>query len=231
MEELKGAMLYIVGTPIGNLEDITYRAVDILKSVNVIFAEDTRVTIKLLSRYKINKKMISCNAVTENKKIRLLLDYLAKGDSVAFVSDAGTPGLSDPGSLLVAAAFREGYKVCPIPGVSSFNTIVSVNPFKDKSVLFEGFLPNKGLKRFKRIAELYKRGDAFVLLESGHRLLKLLVEISSVSLDAKILIGREMTKIYEEYQIGKPLELKNYFESSKEKIKGEFTILVSRSCS
>ncbi|QFI14547.1 16S rRNA (cytidine(1402)-2'-O)-methyltransferase [Borrelia maritima] len=222
------AMLYIVGTPIGNLEDITYRAVNVLKSVNVIFAEDTRVTSKLLFRYKINQKMISCNAVTENNRVSLLLDYLAKGDSVAFVSDAGTPGLSDPGSLLVAAVFREGYKVCPIPGASSFNTIVSVNPFRDKAVLFEGFLPNKGLKRFKRITELYERGDAFVLLESGHRLLKLLVEISSVNLDAKILIGREMTKIYEEYRIGKPLELKNYFESNKEKIKGEFTILVSR---
>ncbi|WKC84402.1 16S rRNA (cytidine(1402)-2'-O)-methyltransferase [Borrelia sp. CA_690] len=221
-------MLYIVGTPIGNLEDITYRAVNVLKSVNVIFAEDTRVTSKLLFRYKINQKMISCNAVTENNRVSLLLDYLAKGDSVAFVSDAGTPGLSDPGSLLVAAVFREGYKVCPIPGASSFNTIVSVNPFRDKAVLFEGFLPNKGLKRFKRITELYERGDAFVLLESGHRLLKLLVEISSVNLDAKILIGREMTKIYEEYRIGKPLELKNYFESNKEKIKGEFTILVSR---
>ncbi len=147
------------------------------------------------------------------------MDYLAKGDSVAFVSDAGTPGLSDPGSLLVAAAFREGYKVCPIPGVSSFNTIVSVNPFRDKSVLFEGFLPNKGLKRFKRIAELYKRGDAFVLLESGHRLLKLLVEISSVSLDAKILIGREMTKIYEEYQIGKPLELKIILNQVRRRLK------------
>ncbi|EEF84285.1 16S rRNA (cytidine(1402)-2'-O)-methyltransferase [Borreliella spielmanii] len=221
-------MLYIIGTPIGNLEDITYRAVDVLKSVNVIFAEDTRVTSKLLSRYKINKKMISCNATTENKRISMLLNLLSKGNSVAFVSDAGTPGLSDPGSLLVDAAFKGGYKVCPIPGVSSFNTIVSVNPFREKSVLFEGFLPNKGIKRFKRIAELYKRGEAFVLLESGHRLLKLLVEISSVSLDAKILVGREMTKIYEEYQIGKPLELKNYFESSKEKIKGEFTILVSR---
>ncbi|WKC83504.1 16S rRNA (cytidine(1402)-2'-O)-methyltransferase [Borreliella spielmanii] len=221
-------MLYIIGTPIGNLEDITYRAVDVLKSVNVIFAEDTRVTSKLLSRYKINKKMISCNAATENKRISMLLNLLSKGNSVAFVSDAGTPGLSDPGSLLVDAAFKGGYKVCPIPGVSSFNTIVSVNPFREKSVLFEGFLPNKGIKRFKRIAELYKRGEAFVLLESGHRLLKLLVEISSVSLDAKILVGREMTKIYEEYQIGKPLELKNYFESSKEKIKGEFTILVSR---
>ncbi|AYE36298.1 16S rRNA (cytidine(1402)-2'-O)-methyltransferase [Borrelia turcica IST7] len=220
-------MLYVVGTPIGNLGDITYRAIDILKLVDVIFAEDTRITKRLLSRYGIVKKLISCNAVTENKRIELLLEYLSSEKSVAFLSDAGTPCLSDPGGLLVDAALKNGYKVCPIPGVSSFNTIISVNPFKDKVIVFEGFLANKGIKRIKRIEELYSRGDAFVILESSHRILKLLSEISLVNLDANVLVGREMTKVYEEYRVGKPLELKKYFEENK-KEKGEFTVLVSR---
>ncbi|AAX16936.1 16S rRNA (cytidine(1402)-2'-O)-methyltransferase [Borrelia hermsii] len=220
-------MLYIVGTPIGNLGDITYRAIDILKLVDVIFAEDTRVTKRLLSHYGIVKKLISCNAVIEHKRIGLLLDYLSSGRSVAFVSDAGTPCLSDPGGLLVDAAFKNGYKVCPIPGISSFNAVISVSPFKDKVIVFEGFLPNKGIKRIKRIEELYNRGDAFILLESSHRILKLLSEISLVNLDANVLVGREMTKLYEEYKIGKPLELKKYFEENN-KNKGEFTVLVSR---
>ncbi|AWG42803.1 16S rRNA (cytidine(1402)-2'-O)-methyltransferase [Candidatus Borreliella tachyglossi] len=220
-------MLYIVGTPIGNLGDITYRAVDTLKLVDVIFAEDTRITKRLLSRYGIIKKLISCNAVIENKRIGLLLEYLSSGKSVAFVSDAGTPCLSDPGGLLVGAALKDGHKVCPIPGASSFSTVTSVNPFKDKVILFEGFLPNKGIKRVKRIEELYNRGDAFVLLESSHRILKLLSEISLVDLGANVLVGREMTKVYEEYKVGNPLELKKYFEENKRN-KGEFTVLVSR---
>ncbi|UER67603.1 16S rRNA (cytidine(1402)-2'-O)-methyltransferase [Borrelia sp. BU AG58] len=220
-------MLYIVGTPIGNLGDITYRAIDILKLVDVIFAEDTRITSRLLSRYSIVKKLISCNAVTEEKRIELLLEYLSSKKSVAFVSDAGTPCLSDPGGLLVDAALKNGHKVCPIPGVSSFNTIISVNPFKDKVIVFEGFLANKGARRVKRMEELYSRGDAFVILESSHRILKLLFELSLISSDANILVGREMTKAYEEYRIGKPLELKKYFEENK-KDKGEFTVLVSR---
>ncbi|BCR21035.1 16S rRNA (cytidine(1402)-2'-O)-methyltransferase [Borrelia miyamotoi] len=220
-------MLYIVGTPIGNLGDITYRAIDILKLVDVVFAEDTRITKRLLFHYGIAKNLISCNAVIEHRRISLLLEYLSNGKSVAFVSDAGTPCISDPGGLLVDAAFKNGYKVCPIPGVSSFSTVISVNPFKDKVVIFEGFLPNKGIKRLKRIEELYHTGDAFVLLESNHRILKLLFEISLVNLDANVLVGREMTKLYEEYKIGKPLELKKYFEENN-KNKGEFTVLVSR---
>ncbi|AHH06490.1 Tetrapyrrole (Corrin/Porphyrin) methylase family protein [Borrelia crocidurae DOU] len=220
-------MLYIVGTPIGNLGDITYRAIDILKLVDVIFAEDTRIARKLLSHYGIVKKLISCNAITEYKRIDLLLSYLSSGSNVAFVSDAGTPCLSDPGSLLVDAAFKNGYKICPIPGISSFNTVISVNPFRDKVIVFEGFLSNKGIKRLKRIEELYHRGDAFILLESSHRILKLLSEISLVDLNANVLVGREMTKLYEEYKVGKPLELKKYFEEHN-KDKGEFTILVSR---
>ncbi|QFP41918.1 16S rRNA (cytidine(1402)-2'-O)-methyltransferase [Borrelia miyamotoi] len=220
-------MLYIVGTPIGNLGDITYRAIDILKLVDVVFAEDTRITKRLLFHYGIAKKLISCNAVIEHRRISLLLEYLSNGKSVAFVSDAGTPCISDPGGLLVDAAFKNGYRVCPIPGVSSFSTVISVNPFKDKVVIFEGFLPNKGIKRLKRIEELYHTGDAFVLLESNHRILKLLFEISLVNLDANVLVGREMTKLHEEYKIGKPLELKKYFEENN-KNKGEFTVLVSR---
>ncbi|WKC57983.1 16S rRNA (cytidine(1402)-2'-O)-methyltransferase [Borrelia sp. P9F1] len=220
-------MFYVVGTPIGNLGDITYRAIDILKLVDAIFAEDTRITRRLLSRYGIVKKLISCNAATENKRIKLLLQYLSSEKSVAFVSDAGTPCLSDPGGLLVDVALKNGHEVCPIPGVSSFSTITSVNPFRDKVIVFEGFLPNKGVKRIKRIEELYSRGDAFVILESSHRILKLLFELSLVDLDANILVGREMTKVYEEYRVGKPLELKKYFEENK-KDKGEFTVLVSR---
>ncbi|AHH10598.1 16S rRNA (cytidine(1402)-2'-O)-methyltransferase [Borrelia coriaceae] len=220
-------MLYIVGTPIGNLGDITYRAIDTLRFVDVVFAEDTRVAKGLLSHYGIVKKLISCNAVIEHKRIDLLLEYLSSGKNVAFVSDAGTPCLSDPGALLVDAAFKHGYEVSPIPGVSSFNSVISVNPFRDKVVVFEGFLPNKGVKRVKRIEELYNRGDAFILLESSHRILKLLLEISLVNLNANVLVGREMTKLYEEYKIGKPLELKKYFEENN-KDKGEFTILVSR---
>lgn len=218
--------LYIVATPIGNLQDMTYRGVETLKSVDFVAAEDTRESRKLLSAFEIQKPLLSCRAANEKNSAAGLVKLLSEGKTIAYVTDAGTPGVSDPGAVLVRAVRDAGFPVVPIPGASAFSTIVSVCGFPGKTVTFDGFLAMKEGKRRKRLEELLGRKEAFVLYESPFRILKLLNELKDLDPGRKILLGREMTKNFEEFLEGTPEEVLNVLQQ-RPNIKGEFAVLVS----
>ncbi|MBN2657808.1 MAG: 16S rRNA (cytidine(1402)-2'-O)-methyltransferase [Spirochaetales bacterium] len=218
--------LYIVATPIGNLEDMTYRAVEILKKVDVIACEDTRLSKKLLAHYGIAKHTISCRARNEVQSAAGIIKLLEEGKDVAYVSDAGTPGISDPGSILVRTARDAGLRTIPVPGPSAQTALASIGGYKGKSVLFEGFLPQKSGKRKKRLRELLDREEAFILYESPFRIEKLLGELTELEPERTALIGREMTKIHEQYIEGTTKSLLEML-GKEVTIKGEFAILVS----
>ncbi len=216
----------MVATPIGNLQDMTFRGVEILKKADIIACEDTRQSAKLLNHYGIQKTLISCRARNEKQSAPGIVKLLNEGKDIAYISDAGTPVISDPGRLLIRQARDAGHEILPIPGTSAFSALVSVCGFPGKSFLFEGFLSPKGGKRKKRLEELLNRKEAFLLYESPFRVIKLLEELAALAPERSILMGREMTKKFEEYKEGCAdnliKELKN-----KENIKGEFAILVS----
>jgi 16S rRNA (cytidine1402-2'-O)-methyltransferase len=220
------SILYVVGTPIGNLEDISYRAVVILKSVDIVACEDTRRTLKLLSHLGIRVTMISCRAANEAAAAEKILAYLKQGNTVAYMSDAGTPALSDPGAVLARYVARAGYQVIPIPGPSAFAALVSVCGGMDKSVLFEGFLSPKPGRRRSRLKELLDTKSAFVLYESPFRILKLLEDLVEFDKERYICVGREMTKIHEEYLRGSAATILAVLAEKNEQI-GEFSVFVS----
>jgi 16S rRNA (cytidine1402-2'-O)-methyltransferase len=172
------ATLYIIGTPIGNLGDISFRAVEILKTVDLVACEDTRRTVKLLNSLNIRVKLLSCRAQNEQFAAREVVSTLNEGKAAAYASDAGTPALSDPGSVLVRLALEAGHEVIPVPGPSAFAALVSVAGGTDKTVIFEGFLSPKAGRRRSRLAELLATGAAFVLYESPFRVLKLLEDLA-----------------------------------------------------
>jgi 16S rRNA (cytidine1402-2'-O)-methyltransferase len=220
------SILFMVGTPIGNLEDITLRALETLKQVDVIACEDTRHTQRLLSRFEIKKRLIACHAHNEQQSAEGIVKLLDEGHDVAFVSDAGTPGVSDPGSRLAARVRQSGHQLIPIPGVSALTTIASVAGFVGKTLVFEGFLSPKSGKRSSRIKELLDRNEAFVLYESPFRVVKVLDALRAIEPGRKVLIGREMTKNFEEFVHGSAQEVYEDF-SSRQSIKGEFALLIS----
>jgi len=220
------ATLSVVATPIGNLGDITLRALETLKSVDVIACEDTRHTLKLLSHYGIRKSLVACYAYDEEKGAARILGLLAEGKNVAYCSDAGTPGLSDPGALAVRKAREAGYKVEPIPGPSAFAALLSAAGLGGRAVLFEGFLSPKPGRRRSRVVELMAREEAFLVYESPHRVAKLLAEVVAVDPERRVCVGREMTKIHEEFVVGPASEALSRF-SGDEEPKGEFAVLVA----
>ena len=220
------ATLYIIGTPIGNLGDISFRAVDILKTVDLVACEDTRRTLKLLSHLGIRVKMLSCRAQNEQFAAEKVIALLNQGQTVAYASDAGTPALSDPGAALARLAARAGHEVIPIPGPSAFASLLSVAGGTDKTVVFEGFLSPKAGRRRSRLRELMALDAAIVLYESPFRILKLLEDISEIDGNRYICIGREMTKVHEEYIRGSAAEISTHFVEKKEKI-GEFSVYIS----
>lgn len=218
-------VLYIVATPIGNLSDITLRALEILRSVDVIACEDARHTLKLLNHYEIKKHLISLHARNEKQATHKVLKVLQEGRCVAYVSDAGTPSLSDPGSVLVQEAREAGFAVVPIPGVSAFATLLSVaGPF-GKAVHFEGFLSPKPGKRKKRLQELIAREEAILLYESPYRMLRLLTDIKDIDEEKKLVIGKEMTKVHESVVVGTVSSVLDVFLEMGE-VKGEFAVLI-----
>ncbi len=217
--------LYMVATPIGNLDDITYRAVKILGEVDVIACEDTRHTSLLLSHYDIHKRLIACHSYNEQASAKGIIQLLEEGKDVAYVSDAGTPGISDPGSRLVSAVRKAGFSVIPIPGPSALATLVSVSGFVGKAFTFEGFLSPKAGRRKARLETLLARNEAFLIYESPFRVIKTLKEISLLAENRKVVIGREMTKIHEEYLSGSAGEVAEILEE-RPLVKGEFAILV-----
>jgi 16S rRNA (cytidine1402-2'-O)-methyltransferase len=220
------SILYMVATPIGNLEDITYRAVRILSEVDIIACEDTRESVKLLNHYGIKKQLLSCRAANEKQSAPGLVKLLLEGNTMAYISDAGTPGLSDPGKILVRHARDAGINVIPLPGPSAFAALVSICGFPGKAVTFEGFLSPKKGKRKKRLGELLLREEAFVLYESPFRVVKLLEDLSDLAPEAKVLVGREITKKFEEISEDSALNLFAEWEK-RVTIKGEIALLVS----
>jgi len=216
----------MVATPVGNLQDMTYRAVEILNGVDIIACEDTRESAKLLNHYGIRKQLISCRARNEKQSAPGIVKLLNEGRNIAYVSDAGTPVLSDPGRLLVREARDAGHEIMPVPGASAFSTLVSVCGFPGKTFLFEGFLSPKQGKRKKRLQELLDRGENFMIYESPYRVLKVLSEIGEIDPLREILVGREMTKKFEEYIEGTADKLINHLETGNHS-KGEFALLVS----
>ena len=218
--------LFIVATPIGNLGDITYRAIETLKSVDYVAAEDTRHTLQLLNHFEIKKPMISCRAQNEAEVSKKIIALLEEGKSVAFASDAGTPGISDPGAVLVTEVRKAGFNVVPIPGASAFATLVSVAGTGGKTIIFEGFLSPKYGRRKNRVKELLLTGAAFVLYESPYRIVKLLNDIADIDSNRRVVVGRELTKLHEEIVDGTAKEVYEDF-AGRTKILGEFAIFVS----
>ena len=217
--------LYIVSTPIGNLEDITLRAIRVLKEVDLIAAEDTRHVKKLLHHYGISKKVESYHQNREESKADKLLHFLEAGSSVALVSDAGTPGISDPGLPVIRKALEANIEVIPIPGPSSAIAALSVSGLPSDRFVFEGFLPRKRGKKMKRLALLAEEERTIILFESPHRVLATLEEMMEFFQGRKIVVAREITKMFEEFLRG---DLPEVLEKLKEKkkIQGEFTLIL-----
>jgi 16S rRNA (cytidine1402-2'-O)-methyltransferase len=220
------ATLYIIGTPIGNLGDISVRAVEILKIADLVACEDTRRTLKLLNHLEIQVKMLSCRSQNEQFAAEKVIAALNEGKIVAYASDAGTPGLSDPGAILARLAAEAGHLVIPIPGPSAFASLVSVAGGLDKTVVFEGFLSPKPGRRRARLKELLALETGFVLYESPFRILKLLADLAEFDGERYICVGREMTKVHEEYLRGSTVEIYAKFVEKNEQI-GEFSVYVS----
>jgi len=220
------AILYIIATPIGNLGDISFRAVETLKAANLVACEDTRRTLKLLTHLGIRVKMISCRSQNEEFAAKKVVAALDEGQTVAYASDAGTPALSDPGAVLVRCAIAAGHEVIPIPGPSAFASLLSVAGGADKTVVFEGFLSPKQGRRRSRLKELLAMKAAVVLYESPFRVLKLLADIAEIDQARYICVGREMTKVHEEYIRGSAAEVLAHFGEKKELI-GEFSVYIS----
>lgn len=216
--------LIVVATPIGNLSDITYRAVDTLKTVDIIVCEDTRVTKILLDHYQIEKPLFVVNAQNESKKIPELIERINNGSVCALVSDAGTPSISDPGTRLVNAAVKNGIEVIGIPGPSAVILALSISGLPTDSFVFEGFLPQKK-GRQKKLTELAVEERTIVLYESTYRIEKLLEEINKYMPDRQLVIGRELTKRFEEMWRGTAAEIIR--DLSNKTIKGEFVVIIA----
>ena len=220
------AILYIIGTPIGNLGDISVRAAETLKNADLVACEDTRRTLKLLNHLGIRVKMISCRSQNEEFAAKKVIDALNEGLTVAYASDAGTPALSDPGAVLARMAAGAGHEVIPIPGPSAFASLVSVAGGIDKTVVFEGFLSPKPGRRKSRLRELMAMDAAVVLYESPFRVLKLLADIAEIDGSRYLCVGREMTKVHEEYIRGTAAGIYADFSREKEQI-GEFSVYMA----
>jgi 16S rRNA (cytidine1402-2'-O)-methyltransferase len=220
------AVLYIIGTPIGNLGDISFRAVEILKAAGLVACEDTRRTLKLLNHLGIRVKMLSCRAQNEEFAAKKIIAALDQGITVAYASDAGTPALSDPGAALARLAAAAGHEVIPVPGPSAFAALVSVSGGTDKTVVFEGFLSPKQGRRRSRLRELLAMKAAVVLYESPFRIIKLLEDIVEIDKVRYICIGREMTKVHEEYIRGTAEDVLARLAGKNETI-GEFSVYIS----
>lgn len=218
-------VLYIVATPIGNLEDITVRALKILRDVDLIAAEDTRKSGKLLSHYRIKNRLVSYHEHNEKRRTPELVDQLLEGTSIALVSNAGTPCVSDPGYRLVAAAVVNKISVVPVPGPSAVMTAMSAAGLPTDSFVFIGFAPKKKGKRMKLLAELAFEPRALIFFESPRRILTFLEEVVSYIGDRPAVLAREMTKLHAEFIRGSVSEILETLEAKPE-TKGECTLLV-----
>jgi len=226
IKNLRGK-LYLVSTPIGNLEDITLRALRILKEVDLIAAEDTRHTRKLLTHYDIHKPLVSYHEHNQREKEEFLLQEIKKGKSLALVTDAGTPGISDPGVNLVKRFLQESIPVIPIPGPSALIAALSISGLPTESFIFYGFLPPKDSARQRMFSSLKDRPETLVFFESPQRLKACLQDALKTFGDRQGVVAREITKIFEEVYRGKLAEIIRQIEGKE--IKGEITLVIAGS--
>lgn len=224
--------LYVIATPIGNLEDVSNRALRILKEVDFILCEDTRVTKKLLAHYKINTKTISYHQHSSDKKLEEIIKLLQDNKNLALVTDAGTPGISDPGNELIAKIVEQmgsNVNIVPIPGPSALSSIASICGFPMNKFIFLGFPPKKN-KRKKYFKEMLNQEYPVIFFESGHRIIKTLNEISEIAAQLNneydIVVGRELTKKFETIYRGSIDEVLRAVEADTQK--GEFSIVISK---
>ena len=215
-------ILYLVATPIGNLSDITYRAVETLKNVDLIAAEDTRQTLKLLNHYQISKPLVSYYRHNEDVKSERLIEELLNGKNIALVSDAGTPGISDPGEELIKEAIKNNVKIVPIPGACAFVNALIISGLNTKSFCFYGFLPMNKKNRKEKLEEISKENKTVILYEAPHKIKNTLEDLYSVLGDINCVIARELTKIHEECTRGTLRAMIEKFEQPK----GEFVIML-----
>jgi 16S rRNA (cytidine1402-2'-O)-methyltransferase len=220
---MKRGKLYIVATPIGNLKDITYRAVNILKKVDLVAAEDTRKSGILFQEYDIATPKISYYEQNEEKRSSELIDKLNTGQDIALISDAGTPTVSDPGYRLMQKATENNIDIIPIPGPSSVLTALVASGFPTDRFTFEGFLPKKKGRK-TAFENLQDNPRTIIIFESKYRIIRTLQDIIKYLGDRRVMIGREMTKLHEEYLRGFASELKEHFEQTKPK--GEFVVVI-----
>jgi len=226
MEDSPGT-LYIVATPIGNLEDITFRAVNVLKQVNLIAAEDTRRTRILLNAHGIKSDLTSYHDYNKERQGEKLLRVLLSGKSVALVSDAGTPGVSDPGYYVINLAIRHNIPIIPIPGVSAMITALSASGLPSDRFCFEGFLPKKSHARRTFIHQHKDEERTFIFYESPYRIVATLQDFLDICGERWVVVGRELTKLYEEIIRGSLSDVIKTLSAKKNK--GEFTVLISSS--
>lgn len=218
-------ILYLVATPIGNLDDISLRAINVLKSVDLIAAEDTRHSLKLLNHLEISKPLVSYHRHNEDIKSDLLINKLLEGQNIALITDAGTPGISDPGEEIVKQAIENDIKVIPIPGACAFVNALIASGLDTTEFLFLGFLPLNKKNRTEQLGKIKNSFSTVILYEAPHKLSSTLKDLSQILDNRKIVIAREITKIHEEFISGTASELLNKFENPK----GEFVLIIEKS--
>src|SRR2546426_6996332 len=223
---LASGTLYLVATPIGNLEDITLRALRVLKECHVVAAEDTRRTGQLLKHFGISKPLLSYFQFNEARRSEQIIERLGRGDKVALVTDAGSPGISDPGERVVRAAITAGFRVEPVPGPSALVAALTASGLPANEFHFIGFLPHKSGQRRTKLEQLRNIPGTLVLYESPFRVEKLLAELNEVMPSGKVVLARELTKKFEEFLRGTPEELLAVMKTRS--LKGEFVVLVDR---
>jgi 16S rRNA (cytidine1402-2'-O)-methyltransferase len=222
---LKPGTLYLVATPIGNLEDITARALRVLRECDVVAAEDTRRTGLLLKHFEVSKPLLSYFRFNEARRSEQILERLQRGEKVALVTDAGSPGISDPGERVVKAAVAAGLRVEPVPGPSALIAAVTASGLPANEFHFIGFLPHKAGQRHQKLAALQAVPGTVVLYESPFRVEKLLGELQAIMPDRSVVLARELTKKFEEFLRGTPAEL--LAQIQKRPVKGEFVVMIA----
>ncbi len=218
--------LYLVATPIGNLQDMTLRAIEVLRNADIIACEDTRHSIKLLNHFRISNKLVSYHEHNEHERADELIDKMLAGSSVALISDAGTPAISDPGNVIVRGAIEAGIPVVPIPGAAAFVTAVIASGLPVDSLFFGGFLPAKKGDRRRRLEEIACVPSTLVLYESPHRIARSLADCAEVLGDRKAVVARELTKLHEEFVRGTLSELSGV--AVEQLSKGELVVVIDR---
>ena len=223
---LQPGTLYLVATPIGNLEDITLRAIRTLRECSVIAAEDTRRAQQLMKAHDIDRPLLSCHKFNEAKRASQFLNRLENGDTLALVSDAGTPGISDPGERIVRATLESGYRVESVPGPCALTAALPASGLPTTEFHFIGFLPHKSGARIRKLEALDELPGILCLYESPHRIIRLLNELASIWPESEVVLARELTKKFEEYLRGQPTELLEHY--TERKPKGEYVVMVHR---